>query len=415
MDLLRFATAGSVDDGKSTLIGRLLYDTKSIPDDQFAAVESAGKRRGEKELNLALFTDGLRAEREQGITIDVAYRYFSTAKRKFILSDCPGHVQYTRNLVTAISGVNLVVLMVDARTGITEQTRRHTFLAGLFGIKHLLVCINKMDLVGYEQAVFEKQCDDFSSFLSKISIPDIQFIPISALKGDNVADKTAAMPWYQGATLLHLLENTKVTNDNNFVDCRFPVQLVLRGPEGQGRYYAGRVAGGVFKPGDEVMALPSGFTTRIKSIQTADGELDSAFPPLSVTLTTTDEIDLGRGDMLVKPNNKPRLTQDLDVMICCLNGNPLRAGDRYIIKHTTLEARCIVKEVLYKIDINTLHRVENDKILGLNDIGRIRLRSTRPLPVDSYTENKITGSFILINEADNNTVAACMIRATGSE
>lgn len=412
MDLLRFTTAGSVDDGKSTLIGRLLYDSKAIFEDQMDAIEEVSNRKGKGYVDLSLLTDGLRAEREQGITIDVAYRYFATPKRKFIISDTPGHIQYTRNMVTGASTANLAIILVDARKGVIEQTCRHSFIASLLQIKHVVVCINKMDLVDFKQEVFEKIQQDYKDFASKLSIPDIRFIPISALMGDNVVDRSENMSWYEGSTLLHTLENVNISSDQNFVDPRFPVQYVIRPQSDEFhdfRGYAGRVEGGVFKPGDEVIALPSGFNAKIKTIETIDGQLEEAFPPMSVTITLDREIDISRGDMLVKPNNQPQNSQDVELMICWLNEKKLVPNGKYVIRHTTKEARCIVKEVRYKMNINTLHRVEDDTTIGLNDIGRILIRTTAPLFYDSYTKNRFTGSVILIDEFTNETVGAGMI------
>lgn len=410
--LLRFLTCGSVDDGKSTLIGRLLYDTKSIFEDQYEAIKQSSEQRGEVGVNLALLTDGLRAEREQGITIDVAYRYFSTPERKFIIADTPGHIQYTRNMVTGASSANLAIILIDARHGITEQTNRHSLIASLIGIKHVVVCINKMDLVGYKKEVFERIRNEYEQFSTKLQIVDVQFIPISALNGDNVVDKSANMPWYGGSTLLYLLENIHVSGDENLIDCRFPVQYIIRPMTDKYhdyRGYAGKIAGGIFKKGDVVMALPSGFVSKIKSIETADGQLDEAEPGMSVTLLLEDDIDISRGDMLVRENNQPDMGQDIDMMVCWLNEKKLKVGGKYAIKHTTLDARCVIREVHYKININTLHRIEDDKNIGLNDIGRITIRTTRPLFFDSYRKNRHTGSMILIDEATNETVGAGMI------
>lgn len=412
MDLLRFTTAGSVDDGKSTLIGRLLFDSKSIFADQLEAIEEASTRKGKGYVDLSLLTDGLRAEREQGITIDVAYRYFATPKRKFIVADTPGHIQYTRNMVTGASTANLTIILVDARHGVIEQTMRHSFIASLLQIKHIVVCINKMDLVDYSEEVFEKIKADYENFSAKLDVPDIQFIPISALNGDNVVDKSENMPWYQGGTLLYALENVHIASDLNFVDARFPVQYVIRPQNDEYhdyRGYAGKVEGGVFKPGDEVMALPSGFTSKIKSIDTIDGSLDEAFPPMSVTITLEDNIDISRGDMLVKPLNQPVNSQDVELMLCWLNDKKLVPNGKYVIRHTTKEARCIIKDVRYKVDINTLHKIEDEKSIGLNDIGRVLIRTTAPLFYDSYKKNRTTGSVIIIDEFTNETVAAGMI------
>jgi len=412
MELLRFTTTGSVDDGKSTLIGRLLYDSKAIFEDQMELLEETSKQRGEEGVNLALLTDGLRSEREQGITIDVAYRYFATPKRKFIIADTPGHIQYTRNMVTGASTANLALLLVDARHGVIEQTKRHAFIASLLQIPHIAVCINKMDLVDHKQEAFEKIKADFESFASKLEIKDVHFIPISALNGDNVVDRSTNMDWYEGSTLMHLLENIHIGSDQNHVDCRFPVQFVVR-PQSKEhpdyRGYAGRIEGGVFKPGDDVTVLPSGFTSKIKSIDTFDGPIDEAFSPMSVCMTLTDDIDISRGDMLVRENNKPTIEQDIDVMICWMNEKKLIPRGKYTIRHTSQTARCIIKEVKYKMDINTLHRNEEDRVIGLNDIGRITIRTTKPLFFDSYRRNRNTGSIILVDEATNETVAAGMI------
>jgi len=412
MDLLRFTTAGSVDDGKSTLIGRLLHDSKSIFEDQLDAVEQASKKMGDHQVNLALLTDGLRAEREQGITIDVAYRYFATPKRKFIIADTPGHIQYTRNMVTGASTANLAIVLVDARHGVVEQTCRHAFIASLLQIKHLILCVNKMDLVDYNEGVFNKIKDDFDDFSSKLEIQDIQYIPISALKGDNVVEKSQNMDWYKGSTFLYTLENVHIASDHNFVDCRFPVQRVIR-PQSEEyhdfRGYAGRIEGGIFKPGDEVLALPSGFTSKIKSIESMNKQIDEAFSPMNVLLTLEDEIDISRGDMIVKPHNQPRVGQDIELMICWLNEKKIVKGGKYGIRHTTKDARCIVKDIRYKVDINNLHKIEDDLTLGLNEIGRIMVRTTQPFFYDSYKLNRGTGSVILVDENTNETVGAGMI------
>lgn len=412
MDMLRFTTAGSVDDGKSTLIGRLLYDSKSIFDDQMEKIEESSRKKGDEYTNLALLTDGLSAEREQGITIDVAYRYFSTPNRKFIIADTPGHVQYTRNMVTGASTANLAVILVDARNGVIEQTCRHSFISSLLGIKHVVLCVNKMDLVDYSEERFKEIREEFRTFSSKLDVPDIHYIPISALYGDNVVEKSDNMPWYEGSTLLYTLENVQVDSDFNHVDSRFPVQWVTRPqsteyPDYRG--YAGRVAGGVFKPGDEVIALPSGFTSKIDKIETFEHEEKEAYTPMSVTLTLEDDIDISRGDMIAKPDNQPTVGQDIDLMVCWLNKEPLDPNGKYVIKHTTKEARCLIKEVKYKVNINTLHRVEGDKEIGLNDIGRIKIRTTEPLFYDSYNRNRKTGSLIIIDQYTNETVGAGMI------
>ena len=412
MDLLRFTTAGSVDDGKSTLIGRILYDSKSIFEDQMEAIERASRKSGEAEVNLALLTDGLRSEREQGITIDVAYRYFATPKRKFIIADTPGHIQYTRNMVTGASTANLAIILVDARKGLVEQTARHSFIASLLGIPHIVYCINKMDLVDYSEEVYNNIKEDLESFSSKLITSDIRFIPISALKGDNVVNRSNNMSWYEGPTLMYTLENVHISSDHNHIDCRFPVQHVIRPQTDEFhdyRGYAGRVAGGVFKPGDEVTLLPSGFTTRIAAIDCAEKEVSEAYAPMSVTLRLEEDFDLGRGDMIVRSNNQPTVTQDLDIMVCWMGNRPLQPNGKYALRHTTREVRCLVKEIQYKMDINTLHRNEADTHITMNDIARIRLRTTQPLFVDSYKRNRNTGSLILIDEATNETVAAGMV------
>lgn len=410
--LLRFTTAGSVDDGKSTLIGRLLYDSKSIFEDQLEAIENTSKRKGHNGVDLALFTDGLRDEREQGITIDVAYRYFTTPKRKFIIADTPGHIQYTRNMVTGASTANAAIILVDARHGVIEQTRRHSFIASLLQIPHVIVCINKMDLVDYSEEAYNKVIEQFEEFSSKLLVTDIRFIPISALKGDNVVNRSKNMDWYQGAPLLHTLETMHISSDVNKVDARFPVQTVIR-PQRDGfidyRGYAGRVASGVFRKGDEVSVLPSGFNSKIKSIDTLDGELDEAFAPMSVVITLEDDIDISRGDMIVRSNNKPETLQDLEVMLCWLHNDSAKPRAKYTIKHTSNDQKAMIKEVVYKYDINTLERKTDDKNLNINDISRVKIRTTKPLMVDSYRENRTTGSIILVDDATNETVAAGMI------
>ena len=411
MELLRFATAGSVDDGKSTLIGRLLFDSKAIFEDQLESVERASAQRGE-ETNLALLTDGLRAEREQGITIDVAYRYFATPKRKFIIADTPGHVQYTRNMVTGASTADLALVLIDARNGIVEQSRRHAFLASLLHVPHIVVCVNKMDLVDYDEAVFERIKGEFRQFATKLDIPDLTFVPISALNGDNVVNRSMNMDWYQGASLLHHLEEVHIASDRNLIDVRFPVQYVIRPRNDEFhdyRGYAGQIAGGVMKAGDEVVVLPSGFTSKIASIDTADGPVDEAFPPTSVTVRLTDDLDVSRGDMICRPHNQPTMTQDIDAMLCWLSETPMKPKGKYFIKHTTREARALLTELQYRLDVNTLHRDESADVLSLNEIGRVSLRTTAPLFVDEYRRNRSTGSFILVDEATFATVAAGMI------
>jgi len=417
MDLLRFATAGSVDDGKSTLIGRLLYDSKAIFSDQLEAVEATSRARGDEYTNLALLTDGLRAEREQGITIDVAYRYFATPRRKFIIADTPGHIQYTRNMVTGASTADLALILVDARKGLVEQSRRHAFLCSLLRVPHLVLCVNKMDLVDYAQDVFDRIADEFTSFAAKLEAPDLTVIPISALHGDNLVSRSDKMPWYEGPSLLHHLEHVHIASDRNLVDVRFPVQYVIR-PQSTTvsdyRGYAGQVASGVLKPGDEVMVLPSGFTTRITHIETADGELAEAYPPMSVTIRLADEIDIARGDLICRPNNAPAVAQDIEAMICWMDETrPLTVGGKYAIKHTTRTARTVVRGLQYRLDVNTLHRDESATQLTLNEIGRVRLRTTVPLLADEYRRNRTTGGFIIIDESTNRTVAAGMIIEAG--
>ena len=417
MDLLRFATAGSVDDGKSTLIGRLLYDTKTIFADQLEAVEAASASRGDEYTNLALLTDGLRAEREQGITIDVAYRYFATPRRKFIIADTPGHIQYTRNMVTGASTADLALILVDARKGLVEQSRRHAFLTSLLRVPHLVLCINKMDLVDWDKDVYDRIADEFTSFAAKLDITDLTIIPISALEGDNIASRSEKSPWYEGPSLLHHLEHVHIASDRNLVDVRFPVQYVIR-PQSTTvtdyRGYAGQVASGVLKPGDDVMVLPSGMTSKIAAIDTADGPVDEAFPPMSVTIRLNDEIDISRGDMICRPHNAPAVAQDIEAMICWMDETaPLRVGGKYAIKHTTRTARTVVRGLQYRLDVNTLHRDEDAPQLGLNEIGRVRLRTTVPLLADEYRRNRTTGGFILIDESTNRTVGAGMIIEAG--
>lgn len=410
--LLRFTTAGSVDDGKSTLIGRLLYDSKAIFEDQLEAVESTSKRKGHEGVDLALFTDGLRDEREQGITIDVAYRYFTTPKRKFIIADTPGHIQYTRNMVTGASTANAALILIDARNGVIEQTKRHAFIASLLQIPHIIVCINKMDLVDYNQEIYEDIITQFEEFSSKLYVKDIRFLPISALNGDNVVNRSENMEWYQGAPLLHTLEHMHISSDVNKIDARFPVQTVLR-PQSKEfidyRGYAGRVASGIFRSGDDVVVLPSGFTSSIKTIDTIEGEVQEAYAPMSISITLEDDIDVSRGDMIVKANNKPTPSQEFDAMLCWLNNSPTRPRAKYTILHTTNEQKAMIKEILYKIDINTYSRDEESKNLNMNDIARIKIRTTRPLMIDEYRDNRITGSFVLIDDATHETVAAGMI------
>jgi len=412
MELLRFTTAGSVDDGKSTLIGRLLYDSKAIFQDQMEAIELASKRRGEETVNLALLTDGLRAEREQGITIDVAYRYFATPKRKFIIADTPGHIQYTRNMVTGASTANVAVILIDARNGVVEQTIRHSFIASALRIPHIIVCVNKMDLVDFKEEVFDSIREKYNEFSGKLDVKDVRFIPISAKLGDNVVDRSENTPWYNGPTFLYLLETIHIASDYNLKEARFPVQFVIRPMSEQFhdyRGYAGRIASGVFTVGEKVTVLPSGFSSTIKSIDYSGKSIDHAFALQSVTITLNDDIDISRGDMLVKEDTQPKMGQDIDLMVCWLNEKPLRLNGRYILRHTTAEMKCLVKELKYKVNIETLDELYNETSFGLNEIGKITIRTTKPLIYDSYKENRITGSLILIDEGTNETVGAGMI------
>jgi len=414
MELLRFSTAGSVDDGKSTLIGRLLYDSKGIFEDQLEAVRKTSEKKGLKEIDLALLTDGLKAEREQGITIDVAYRYFATPKRKFIIADTPGHTQYTRNMVTGASTVNLALILVDARNGVLEQTKRHSYIASLLGIPHLVICVNKMDLVGYSEGRYEEIVETYKTFASKMDINDIQYIPISALKGDNIVKRSQNMEWYAGPTLMYLFEHIHIASDYNVIDARFPIQYVIRPRKVDGfhdyRGYSGRVVSGVFRKGERVVILPSGFESTITSIHEYEKPVEAAFPPMSVSMELENSIDISRGDMIAKPNNQPEAGQDIDAMVCWFGEKPLRVGGKYALKHTSAEVRAMIRDVVYKMDINELQRIKNDKNIAMNDICRLHLRTTKPLFYDPYKQNRITGSFILIDEATNNTVAAGMIR-----
>ncbi|WP_055444106.1 sulfate adenylyltransferase subunit 1 [Lacinutrix himadriensis] len=410
--LLRFTTAGSVDDGKSTLIGRLLYDSKSIFEDQLEAITNTSKKKGHEGVDLALFTDGLRDEREQGITIDVAYRYFTTPKRKFIIADTPGHIQYTRNMVTGASTANVATILIDARHGVIEQTKRHAFIASLLQIPHIIVCVNKMDLVDFSEEVYNNIVKEFEDISSKMLVTDVRFIPMSALLGDNVVHKSENMPWFQGAPMLHTLETMHISSDINKVDARFPVQTVLR-PQSEGfidyRGYAGRVASGVFRKGDDITVMPSGFTSKIKTIDTLDKELDEAYAPMSVSITLEDDIDISRGDMIVRSNNKPEAVQDIEVMLCWLNNDAAKPRTKYTIKHTSNDQKAMIKEVIYKYNINTLDRINDDKEMNMNDICKVKIRTTKPLMVDTYRENRTTGSIILVDDATNETVAAGMI------
>jgi len=412
-ELLRFTTAGSVDDGKSTLIGRMLYDSKSIFQDQYDQIKEVSEKRGEEGVNLALLTDGLRSEREQGITIDVAYRYFATPKRKFIIADIPGHIQYTRNMVTGASTANVALILVDARNGVVEQTKRHAIIASLLQIPHLVVCINKMDLVDYDEETYNQIQDDFEKFAAKLDVTDVHFIPISALMGDNVVHRSDKTKWYEGPTLMYYLENVHIASDHNFIDSRFPIQYVIRPYTDEFhdyRGYAGRMAGGVLKVGDEVTLLPSGFSTKISQIQGPAGDQEECFPPESVSILLEDDYDLSRGDMIVRANNQPEVTQDIEIMLVWFDQSaPLRLNGKYTVMHTTKQARCIVKDIRYKLDINTLHRDQEDLEIKMNDVARVVLRTTKPLFVDSYRKNRITGSMILVDEGTNNTVGAGMV------
>ena len=406
--LLRFVTTGSVDDGKSTLIGRLLYETKSIYEDQYEAIKKTSKKRGFKEVDLAYLLDGLAAEREQGITIDVAYRYFETEKRKYIITDSPGHVQYTRNMVTGASKADCAVILIDARNGVLTQSKRHGFLISLLQIPHLIVAVNKMDLVDYSQDVFSCIVSDYEEFSQKLDIHDIVYIPVSALKGDNVVSKSKKMSWYEGTTLLHNLENLNITADRNLVDFRFPVQYVVR-PNADFRGFAGKIVSGTITPSEEVVVLPSGQTTSVKSIVTYDGELKEAFAPQSVVLTLNDEVDVSRGDMIVRRKNLPQIETKLEAIICWMDDNPMKTGTSFIMKHTTRSVRAIIKNIVYRIDVNTLHR-DNVDMFSLNDIGRVEITLATPVFFDPYKINHATGRFILIDPLTDRTVAAGMIR-----
>jgi sulfate adenylyltransferase large subunit len=410
-ELLRFATAGSVDDGKSTLIGRLLHDSKAILEDQLEHLLRTSERRGDDYVNLALLTDGLRAEREQGITIDVAYRYFQTAKRKFIIADTPGHEQYTRNMVTGASTADLSVVLVDARKGVSEQTRRHVYIASLLQIPHVVVCVNKMDLVGYDEAVFDAILEELIDWTARLGVPDVTFIPISALRGDNVVERSHQMQWYEGPPLLYHLEHVVIAPARNLVNLRFPVQWVIRPGSDQYhdyRGYAGQLAGGVLRRGDEVLVLPGGQRTRVAAIDTFDGERECAFPPMSVTVRLEDQLDVSRGDMIVEVDDPPVSARDMEAMVCWMGEAPLRVEGRYSIKHTTRSARAIVSEIDHRVDVNTLDH-EPATELALNEIGRVRLRTSAPLIIDAYARNRATGSFVLIDEATGDTVGAGMV------
>ena len=410
--LLRFTTAGSVDDGKSTLIGRLLYDSKSIFEDQLEAIENTSRQKGHAGVDLALFTDGLRDEREQGITIDVAYRYFTTPKRKFIIADTPGHIQYTRNMITGASTANAALILVDARHGVIEQTKRHSFIASLLQIPHIIVCINKMDLVDFSEEVYNKVIRQFEEFSSKLLVKDVRFIPMSALLGDNVVNRSENMDWYQGAPLLHTLETMHISSDINKVDLRFPIQTVIRPQNEENpdyRGYAGRLSSGIIRVGDEITVMPSGLTSKVSGIGSADQQLTEAYAPMSISIELEDDIDISRGDMVVRSNNQPEPTQDIEMMLCWLDNKPMQPGAKYFLRHTTNEQKAIIKNIIYKIDINSLDRDSENKSIGMNDIAKVQLRCTKPIMIDSYRDNRSTGSLILINESTNETVAAGMI------
>lgn len=414
MELLRFTTAGSVDDGKSTLIGRLLFDSKGIFEDQLESVKKSSEKKGLQEVDLALLTDGLRSEREQGITIDVAYRYFATPKRKFIIADTPGHIQYTRNMVTGASTANLALILIDARNGVVEQTKRHSYIASLLRIPHLVICINKMDLVDYSEERYEEIVEQYKGFAAKMDIKDVQYVPISALKGDNVVERSSNMDWFKGPTLMYLLEHIHIASDYNHIDARLPVQNIIRPQKIEGfhdyRGFAGRITSGIFRKGDEVTVLPSGFSSKVKSVREGEKVVEEAYPPMSVAIELEDDIDISRGDMIVKPNNQPEVGQDIDAMMCWFSPQSLKVGGKYVLRHTTSEVRAMVKDIVYKMDINELHKDDSDKDIKMNDIARIKLRTTKPLFFDPYKKNRQTGSLILVDEATNNTVAAGMIR-----
>ena len=411
--LLRFTTAGSVDDGKSTLIGRLLHDSKSIFQDQLEAIEKSSKNKGFDYVDLSLLTDGLKSEREQGITIDVAYRYFETPKRKFIIADTPGHIQYTRNMVTGASTANLAIILIDARNGLVEQSHRHSFIASLLGIPHIIVCVNKMDLVDFDEEVYNKIVADYRSFSTKLNIKDIRFVPVSALNGDNVVNKSQNMLWYNGSTLLYELESIHISSDYNFVDARFPIQYVIR-PHRIGfedyRAYSGKILSGIFRVGDKVKILPSGFNSKIKKIALGENQINEAYSSMSISMELENDIDISRGDMIVKKDNTPISTQDLDVIIIWMNILPLQNNRKLIIKHTTTECFAKVTKLLYKININTLRKIEEINELSLNTIGRIKIRTAKPLFIDDYQRNRFTGSLIFIDPNTNETLGAGILR-----
>jgi sulfate adenylyltransferase subunit 1 len=414
MDILRFITAGNVDDGKSTLIGRLLYDTKQIYWDQLEAIESSGRVNEDGDIDLSLITDGLKAEREQGITIDVAYKYFNTEKRKFIIADAPGHTQYTRNMVTGASNSNLAVILVDARKGVMEQTRRHSIIASLLGIPHLVVCINKMDLMGYDENVYNQIIEDYTRFARKLKVKDIRFIPVSALKGDNIVDRSTAMPWYKGGSLLEYLEEVPVESDFNLDDARFPVQYVVRpltAAHHDYRGYAGKVISGIYRKGDKVRVLPSGLTSTVKVIDSFETSLEEAFAPMSVVLQLEDEVDISRGDIIVKQEDELSVTQEFEALVCWMDSKPLVPGAKFLLRQNSTETRCVVKEVPYKVDVNTLEELEIEGKVQLNEICKVLVRTATPLLVDQYHQNRANGGFILIDETSFTTVGAGMVES----
>jgi sulfate adenylyltransferase subunit 1 len=413
MDLLRFITAGSVDDGKSTLIGRLLFDSKSIMIDQLAAIEKQSKNRDEGEIDLALLTDGLRAEREQGITIDVAYKYFSTPKRKFIIADAPGHIQYTRNMVTGASNADLAIILIDARNGVVEQTRRHSIITSLLNIPHVVIAINKMDLVNYSQDVYNNIVIDYAKVASSLGLNDVSYIPISALNGDNVVDRSTQMDWYEGDSLLNFLENVRLEHDVNLTDARFPVQYVIR-PQSDElhdyRGYAGKIISGIYRVGDAVTIQPAGIESRIASIELAGKKVEEAFAPQSVVIHLEDDIDISRGDVIVRSDNQPSISQDLDVLICWMDSKPLVPGNKYLLQINSRRVKSVVKEIEYKLDVNTLEKSGSPEKAVLNDIIRAKVKTAAPVPYDAYRKLRANGGAILIDETSHVTVGACMIQ-----
>ncbi|WP_347160100.1 sulfate adenylyltransferase subunit 1 [Pontibacter chitinilyticus] len=418
MDILRFITAGSVDDGKSTLIGRLLYDTKQIYLDQLEAIESSGRVNEDGEVDLSLLTDGLKAEREQGITIDVAYKYFNTPRRKFIIADAPGHIQYTRNMVTGASNSNLSIILVDARKGVQEQTRRHSIISSLLGIPHLVICINKMDLVDFDEAVYNKIVEDYRQFSKKLTSKDITFIPVSALKGDNIVDRSEKMPWYSGPSLLEHLEQVPVSQDFNLEDARFPVQYVIRPHTHEHhdyRGYAGKIISGTYRKGDKISVLPSGQTSTIKSVELGGKELEEAFAPMSVVLQLEDAVDISRGDVLVKEGEDLDVTKEFEALVCWMNTKPLKAGAKLLLRHNVTETRAVIRQIQYKVDVNSLDYLEDVEQVQLNDICRVQIKTATPLLLDKYADNRANGGFILIDETSFSTVGAGMVAAVTHE